>query len=78
MMRRILGAPWAGRRAAASTAGIRGAFLNHATKLPGGAGVVPLMVVVALGEPGVPVISWARPGKVTNITAAAAKNEKPL
>jgi hypothetical protein len=35
-------------------------------------------VVVALGEPGVPVISWAGPGKVTNVTTAAASNEKPL
>jgi hypothetical protein len=36
------------------------------------------MVVVALGEPGVPVIYWAGAGRATNITAAAVSSDKPL
>jgi hypothetical protein len=36
------------------------------------------MVVVALGEPGVPLISCAGAGKVTNITATVVRSDKPL
>ena len=46
---------------------------------PGGAGSCsPLMVVVALGEPGVPVICRDGAGRATNITAAALSSNKPL
>jgi hypothetical protein len=36
------------------------------------------MVVVALGEPGVPVISWAGAGRATNIAAAAVSRKNGL
>jgi hypothetical protein len=42
----------------------------------GGGRSFPLMVVVALGEPGVPVISWAGAGRATNI-AAPVSSDKP-
>ena len=44
----------------------------------GGGSCSPLMVVVALGEPGVPVISWAGAGRATNIAATAVSSDKPL
>ena len=35
------------------------------------------MVVVARGEPDVPVISWAGAGWATNIAAAPVSSDKP-
>src|SRR5262245_20139278 len=46
----------------------------------GGGSCFPSMVVVALGEPGVPVICWADPGRAasdkTNATAITATRER--
>src|SRR5271165_1591410 len=80
MMRRTLGAPLGGTRRGGHQ-GLESRALSLITppNFPGGAGSCsPLMVVVALGESGVPVISWAGAGRATNITAAAVSSDKPL
>src|SRR5260370_9889494 len=77
MMRRMLGAPLGGTTRGGQY-GVESRALSLITppNFPGGAGrTVPLMVVVALGEPGVPVISWAGVGKATNIAAAAVSRK---
>src|SRR5271165_1908766 len=80
MMRSTLGAPLGGTRRGGHQ-GLESLALSLITppNFCGGAGSCsPLMVVVALGEPGVPVISWAGAGRATNITAAAVSSDKPL
>src|SRR5271165_6180895 len=80
MMRRTLGAPLGGTRRGGHQ-GLESLALSLITppNFCGGAGSCsPLMVVVALGEPGVPVISWPGAGRATNIAAAAASSDKPL
>src|SRR5271165_783237 len=80
MMRRMLGAPLGGTTRGGQY-GVESRALSLITppNFGGGAGSCsPLMVVVALGEPGVPVISWAGAGRATNIAAPAASSNKPL
>src|SRR4029453_2801086 len=43
----------------------------------GGGSCFPLIVVVALGEPGVPVIRCACAGRATKIATAAVSRDKP-
>ena len=60
-MRRMLGAPLGGTTRGGQY-GVESRALSLITppNFPGGGGSCsPLMVVVALGEPGVPVICWA-------------------
>ena len=72
MMSSTLGAPLGGTtRRRPVRLGILGAFLDHAAERIGGGGsCFPSIVMVALGEPGVPVICWAGAGRATNIAAA--------
>src|SRR5271166_432473 len=80
MMRSTLGAPLGGTRRGGHQ-GLESLALSLITppNFCGGAGSCsPLMVVVALGEPGVPVISWAGAGRATNIAAQAASSDNPL
>src|SRR5271165_875412 len=80
MMRRTLGAPLGGTSRGGHQ-GLESMALSLITppNFSGGAGSCsPLMVVVALGEPGVPVICWAGAGRATNIAAAAANSDNPL
>src|SRR4030095_630826 len=72
MMSRTLGAPLGG-----TTRGAHHAFDSEAFSSitppnfgSGGGRCLPSMVVVALGEPGVPVICWADADKATSIAAA--------
>src|SRR5271157_62513 len=79
MMRSTLGAPLGGTRRGGHQ-GLESLALSLITppNFCGGAGSCsPLMVVVALGEPGVPVISWAGAGRATNIAVPAASSQKP-
>src|ERR1700736_3882215 len=80
MMRRMLGAPLGGTMRGGQYGVESRAFsLITPPNFPGGAGSCsPLMVVVAVGEPGVPVISWAGAGRATNITAVATSSDNPL
>src|ERR1700730_1763263 len=77
MMRRMLGAPLGGTiRGGQYGVESRALSLIPPPNFVGGAGSCsPLMVVVALGEPGVPVISWAGAGRATNIAAAAVSRK---
>src|ERR1700730_4225836 len=77
MMRRMLGAPLGGTiRGGQYGVESRALSLITPPNFSGGAGSCsPLMVVVALGEPGVPVISWAGAGRATNIAAAAVSSD---
>src|SRR5208337_5660945 len=80
MMRRTLGAPLGGVTRGGHH-GLESVALSLITppNFCGGAGSCsPLMVVVALGEPDVPVISWAGAGRATNIAATAVSSDKPL
>src|SRR6266404_1591243 len=80
MMRSTLGAPLGGTRRGGHQ-GLESLALSLITppNFGGGAGSCsPLMVVVALGEPGVPVICWAGAGRATKIAAPAASSDKPL
>src|SRR6266446_10494836 len=43
----------------------------------GGGSCLPLMVVVALGEPSSPVTCCANAGRAKNVAAAAVSNNKP-
>jgi hypothetical protein len=77
-MRRMLGAPLGGTTRGGQY-GVESRALSLITppNFPGGAGSCsPLIVVVALGEPGVPVISWAGAGNATNIAAPDASKGK--
>ena len=59
---------------AASTAWNPWPFLDHTAKLIGGGGsCFPSIVVVALGEPGTPVICWAETGVEPNSPVAIAE-----
>src|ERR1700730_15254838 len=80
MMRRMLGAPLGGTiRGGQYGVESRALSLITPPNFSGGAGSCsPLMVVVALGEPGVPVICWASAGRATSIAAAAVSSNKPL
>src|ERR1700738_4816346 len=80
MMSRMLGAPLGGTTRGGQY-GVESKALSLITppNFPGGGGSCsPLMVVVALGEPGVPVISRAGAGKATNTAAAAVSIHNPL
>ena len=78
MMSSTLGAPFGG-----TTRGGHQAFDSEAFSLitppnfgSGGGSCFPLMVVVALGEPGTPVTCWAMPGTAAAITASAAPQSR--
>jgi hypothetical protein len=76
----MLGAPLGGTTRGGQY-GVESKALSLITppNFPGGGGSCsPLMVVVALGEPGLPVISWADAGRATNIAATAVSSDKPL
>src|SRR5262249_56744297 len=78
MMRRMLGAPLGG-----TTVGGQYGLESLASMLivpPNGAGgggrYLPSIVVVALGEPGTPVVCWADTGTMASTNAASAVEVK--
>jgi hypothetical protein len=79
MIRSTLGAPLGGTTRGGQY-GLESLTLSSITPpnfSGGGGSSFPLMVVVALGEPGVPVICWAGAGWTTNIAAAPVSSDKP-
>ena len=66
MMSRMLGAPLGGttRGGQYGVESLASSLITPPNGNGGGGSCLPSMVVVALGEPGVPLISWALTGTV--------------
>src|SRR6266480_7995900 len=81
MMSRILGAPFGGMMRGGNQ-GLESETLSLITPpnfIGGGGSCLPSMVVVALGEPGSPVIcTWVRTEGATAMTAAATIPQRKI